>query len=200
MNVSDNATEIIIVMVARLCLSFFFLPSAIKKLTNQHPFIQGILDYQVLPARTALVLGFVLPWIELAVGLGLVLGGAVAYVGTAAGLLLLCFTMAIIINLHRGRQIACYCYSLAGTTTISWGTVVRNLLLLLLSVVVVAFAPPVARFDLWFEFWQNNLRVITSVNITLLLMLCMCLILLIYLVEWAVSIHVRISRLRSVQR
>ena len=198
MNLLNSSPEIVIVLVARLCLGFFLFPSALGKLTNQRGFIQGMVDYQILPERTAKVFGLILPWIELGLALALILGIALPIAATVASLLLMSFTAAVTINLQRGHEIMCNCYGIAGTKTISWGTVVRNVLLLLLAAVVVSLAPQNVALAPWLPLWGPDFFSISSIEaailITLLLLFCFVVI---YLSEWAVDIYYRISHLIS---
>lgn len=195
----DFHTGAALVLVTRLCLGFIFLPSALGKLTNQSRFIQGIVDYQVLPERLARGFGLILPWFELILALVLLLGIALPLAGVAAMLLLLSFIAAVVINLRRGRQLDCNCYGIASPTTISWGIVVRNILLLLLAAIVVGLAPNAVTPDQWVTRWQMDWQIITSNSvIPLSLLLAFCLV-TIHLLEWAVAIHYRVSQITSSQ-
>jgi uncharacterized membrane protein YphA (DoxX/SURF4 family) len=193
MDFANSSTKIALVLIARLCLGLFLLPSAIGKLTNLHEFVRGIVDYRILPESTARVFGFILPWIELTLAFALLLGFALRLAGIGAVLLFLCFITAVCINLRRGREITCNCYGIAGTKTISWGTIVRNVLLLLLAAVVVSLAP-----QQWFSLWQVDRLVLSSnsSNILVALLLAFCFV-VVYLLEWVVDIHYRVSHLRS---
>src|SRR5690242_19945467 len=112
MDVSDPSVEVTLILVARLCLGLFFLPSALGKLTNRRGFVQGTLDYQLLPERAARIFAAVLPWVELVLALALILGVALPLAGLATALLLLCFIAAVLANLRRGREIECNCYGI----------------------------------------------------------------------------------------
>src|SRR5262245_52593328 len=109
MTSSSLPVEAFIVLVARLSLGIFFLPSALGKLANRHSFIRGVVAYQILPKRIARIFGLVLPWIELVLALALIGGVALFITGLATACLLVCFITAITINLRRGREIACNC-------------------------------------------------------------------------------------------
>jgi hypothetical protein len=78
-----------------------------------------------------------LPWLEIGIGLAFLAGFMMPLASTTAILLFLSFLAAILINLHRGREIECSCYGIAGTRLIGWGSVVRNLLLISLAILLV---------------------------------------------------------------
>jgi uncharacterized membrane protein YphA (DoxX/SURF4 family) len=88
-----------------------FLASAISKLTARRRFIQVVLAYEVLPDRLAHLFAFLTPWVEGTVGLMLALGLITKVVAVLSGLLLISFTVAIGINLARGRtDLECGCF------------------------------------------------------------------------------------------
>ena len=134
----DAATAVS--LMARLTLAAFFVPSGIRKLRNQQSFTQGVLEYRVLPTSLARPIGYILPWTELALGLALIVGVALPMAGIAASVLVVSFIAAVTVNLRLGREIQCNCYGIAGTATIGLGTIVRNGLLLGLSIIVFALS------------------------------------------------------------
>lgn len=193
----SSSTREAIVLVARLCIGFFFLQSALGKIGNLRNFVRGTIEYQVLPERAARVFGLLLPWVELGLALTLVLGIALRITGSAAMLLLFCFIVAVAINLRRGRQIRCNCYGIADTSTIGWGTVVRNLLLLLLATVTADLGSHAVAPTQWLAVWRTDLSLVSSASAVVMLMLllafCFATILLL---EWIVDVYYRVSALQ----
>lgn len=193
----EPQVQIAVVLVARCCLGLFLLPSALGKLRNRRNFLEGLLNYQILPKRVARVFGFVLPWIELGLALALLLGIALPITGVITILLLISFIIAITINLHRGREIKCNCYGFASTSTISGGTIVRNFLLLIFATTVAGLTRSASGFDQWLLQWHTDILVIASVDRVVLLglLLAFCFV-IIHLVEWGVDIYSRLSHLQ----
>lgn len=180
--------------VARICLGAVFLPSAYGKLNNQQRFAQGVRDYHMLPVALIGVFARGLPWIELALAFALLTGLALPLVGLASAMLLLCFIAAVLINLRRGRTIRCHCYSLAGTDRIGWGLIVRNVLLLALTVVLIFLAP---RADwLSFAIWraEQHIWLVPSMALLTTLLIAFCLV-VIPLVEWLIDLATRFAAL-----
>jgi len=198
MDGANPSVEEAFVLVARLFLGGLFLSSALGKLANWRGFVQGTLDYRLLPERAARTLAALLPWLEIALASALLLGVALSVAGLAASLLLICFTIAVIANLRRGREVACSCYGIIGTKTIGWGTVARNFLLLLPAALLAGLASSAAELDQWLALWRADLAVFSSpASLILLLLLVAFCFVSIQLVEWAVDIVVRGARLTA---
>jgi hypothetical protein len=91
-------------------LGVILLCSAASKFRHPKGFILTVVNYRVMPVGCAMVVGRILPYAELAVG-GLLISGAYSKVATAAAsALLLSFTLAVGINVLRGRDIDCGCF------------------------------------------------------------------------------------------
>jgi uncharacterized membrane protein YphA (DoxX/SURF4 family) len=197
MDALSSSTIEAIALVARLCVGLFFLQSALGKIRHLRDFVQGTVEYRVLPERAAQAFGFMLPWLELGLTLALILGIALRITGAVVMLLLSCFIVAVTINLRRGREIKCNCYGIADTSTIGWGTVMRNLLLLLLAATTVALGSHAVAPEQWLILWRTNLFIISSGStaVVLLLLIAFCFVITL-LLEWAVDIHLRVLRLQ----
>jgi uncharacterized membrane protein YphA (DoxX/SURF4 family) len=133
----------LVVLVARFGLAALFISAGVAKLAAYDEFVEAVRGYELLPAGAATALGRALPFVE--VTCGLLMGGGVAVGVTAPVLaaLLLCFAVAIAINLARGRVIDCGCASSLVVVRIGWSLVVRNVVLCGCAVVVAVFAPDV---------------------------------------------------------
>src|SRR5260370_17383027 len=134
----------VLLSAGRLYLGLLLPLSAGRKLRRPSAFVEGVVDYRILPEGSARILGATLPWVELAIAVALLTGFALTVAGLAAASLLCVFVLAVVINLRRGRIITCNCYGVAGTAVIGWGTVGRNAVLLLVALATVTLAyPPV---------------------------------------------------------
>jgi hypothetical protein len=111
-----------------LTVSLIFIFSGLSKLQGRN-FLSQLADYRLLPPNAVVVVAWVLPWVELALGTALLFGLAPAMTLAACGGLLAVFTVAVIVNLVRGRQIACGCRG--GGAVISWRLVAVNLSLII---------------------------------------------------------------------
>lgn len=120
----------ILVLTSRGVLGLLFLTSSLGKLRDVRGFAAGLRAYRILPASIVPVVALLLPLLELGLALALLLGLALPFAGLLSAGLLLVFSAAVVVNLRRGRPIACTCHGLAGSQHISWGLVARNCLLL----------------------------------------------------------------------
>ncbi len=118
-------------LVLRLVLGLIFLFSALAKLRAPAAFVQGVLDYHVLPAPLARIYGRLLPFVELGTALLFLSGFFLAVGAGLVVLMLVSFAIAIAINAQRGRAVACHCFGEDSASSVGWHTLVRDLVLLL---------------------------------------------------------------------
>jgi uncharacterized membrane protein YphA (DoxX/SURF4 family) len=124
----------------RAILGSLFLYAGIAKIVDPMGFALSIYNYKLLPDGLINVAAILLPWLEVIVGGSLLLG-----IGTAGGALIATalfsiFAGALTINLIRGLDIACGCFSTAATGgSISGFYLLRDLSLLLMSLQVLFF-------------------------------------------------------------
>lgn len=107
-------------LAVRFVLAFVFVMAALPKILNLREFQRAVANYNLLPASLASAVALVLPPIELACGLFLLIGVGVTPVGIASAALLVAFAAAVGINLVRGRRIDCGCAGSVAPRTISW--------------------------------------------------------------------------------
>jgi hypothetical protein len=98
-------------LIARICLGCVFVYASIHKIIDPGAFAKIIYGYGLFPAIMINATAIVLPYIEFFAGLLLILGifprsSAVLIEG-----LLLAFIIAISINLIRGHEFDCGCFS-----------------------------------------------------------------------------------------
>lgn len=97
--------------------------SALAKLRGGR-FVTDLANYRVLPLRWVVPVSVVLPWVELGVGVALFATPWQSVSSAAAAVLLSSFSVAVVINLTRGRRIPCGC---RGTSKpISWQLAAAN--------------------------------------------------------------------------
>lgn len=128
-----------IALVARVVLGALFLWAAFTKVSDMASFAEEVADYQVLPARLVPLLAAVLPGIEVAAGLLLVLGiwarpSALVITGMLA-----VFIAALSQSLLRGINLKCGCFG--GSDEATWGTVWRDVAMLVPAVLVLWLGP-----------------------------------------------------------
>jgi hypothetical protein len=98
-------------IVARLILAGIFIYASLDKIAHPAAFAKDVYNYQILPDALINLTALVLPWLEMFLGLCLLAGiwlpGAVL---TVNGLLVV-FLAALVVNLARGLDINCGCFS-----------------------------------------------------------------------------------------
>jgi hypothetical protein len=82
-----------------------------------------------------------LPYAELALGLALLLtwGRLLAVVGALVTALFLAYTLLVARVLRAGDQVACQCFGRLGDDRVTWVTLARNLVLVVLAALATAF-------------------------------------------------------------
>jgi hypothetical protein len=102
----------------QIALGAVFVASAIPKLADPPAFAHMVYNYRLLPGTLVNALALVMPWIELLVGILLVVGAWRREAALVAAVLLVVFLGAIGWNLARGHAIDCGCFDVrsAGKT------------------------------------------------------------------------------------
>jgi hypothetical protein len=108
------------------------LIAGVMKIGGMGVFGQQIVAYSVLPKRLARLAGYLLPSLEMTMGISMLFAPRL---GAVAAFLFVSFAMAVGLNLLRGRtELRCGCFGATGLHTISWGHVAGNFGLVLLAV------------------------------------------------------------------
>jgi uncharacterized membrane protein YphA (DoxX/SURF4 family) len=125
----------------RFFLAFIFLGAGISKLTQTEEFAQAISNYGLVPERFSHPIAVWLPRAEVLAGLMLLLGVAIMPGALGVAVLLLGFSVAVGINLLRGREMSCNCFGGAAPERMTWTTVGRNITLMAMAVSIFALPP-----------------------------------------------------------
>lgn len=120
------------VLLARLIVAGIFLFAALPKLIDVETFARSIANYRVLPEAWAGSLASILPWIEAFAALALLTGWYLRGGALVVSAMLLVFIAAIAQAMARGIDIDCGCFGAAAESEVGWGSIARNLGLLLL--------------------------------------------------------------------
>lgn len=121
----------------RWILAAVFAAAAFPKIVQPADFALAIYRYQLVPHALINLMAVFLPWLELVCAAALVIGprwrkGALLLIL----LLLVIFTTAISINLYRGIDIACGCFSVnAAKGHLGWWSLLRNTGLIFAAIV-----------------------------------------------------------------
>jgi len=130
-------------LLARLILGGVLLAAGGLKIGNLQKSAMSVRAYELLPVGLANFFGYVLPWIEIGMGLLLLAGVAVSIVGLMGALTMFAFVVAIAQAWARGLSIDCGCFGGGGQVdpedTKYLSTILRDIGFLLLGVYLYYF-------------------------------------------------------------
>ncbi len=106
----------------RLILGAIFVVASADKIYQPAAFAQAIYNYQILPGTFVNIMAIVLPWIEILLGLFLIIGLWLPGAVTLTNLLLMTFFGALVFNVARGLDVHCGCFntSAEGAPETTW--------------------------------------------------------------------------------
>jgi uncharacterized membrane protein len=111
-------------------LSAVFFAAGLSKLRALETFEGVVQNFRLLPERLVAPAAYILPIVEVAVAAALLMPLSRSYGAWAAAGLLGIFTVAVAINLFRGRrEIDCGCFNSELKQRLSWWLVMRNVAL-----------------------------------------------------------------------
>jgi Methylamine utilisation protein MauE len=123
-------------VVARSVVGLLLLAAAAAKARDLGSFRQGLSGYGVR-GRLAGVTAWVVPTVEAVLGVLLIAGLAVPAAAASSALLFGVFSGVQLRTYLRGSRVPCHCFGEAPFETVSWATVARGVLLVLLSLLVL---------------------------------------------------------------
>ena len=123
-------------LFARLCLGGVFLASAITKMMDREGTAVSMSRYPFLPSGFGRFIAYTFPYLELAVGIMLVLGIFTRYTSVVSVGMYILFTGLITYDLTRGQNASCHCFGRLSAEKLTPMAVVRNLVLLAMSVLL----------------------------------------------------------------
>lgn len=103
-----------VTLFSRLVLGIVLLVAGGLKIGNLPISAMAVRSYEMLPIPLANFLGYTLPWIEIGLGLLLIVGVSVKISGALGALTMLAFIIAIAQAWARGLSIDCGCFGGGG--------------------------------------------------------------------------------------
>lgn len=104
----------VITLVARLILGSVLLTAGGLKAFVPTDSANAVAAYKILPTQIAHIVGYALPWLEIAFGVLLIIGVSVRMAAMVAGGIMVVFIAAIISIWARGILIDCGCFGGGG--------------------------------------------------------------------------------------
>lgn len=121
--------------IFRLALGGVFIAAALPKIADPLGFASDIHNYRMMPLALENLLALTLPWVELLVGLALVLNIAPKGATLLAGILMLVFLVAIGQAVVRNLDIDCGCFGTNDASKTGWMALLRDLGFLALAAI-----------------------------------------------------------------
>lgn len=118
----------------RLFLGGVFVVASADKILDPAVFARTVRNFQILPDALLNLTALILPWLELLIGLCLLIGCWLGGVTLLANALLAVFFGSLVFNWARGLDISCGCFGSfsTGQTSIYW-LLVRDVTFLLMG-------------------------------------------------------------------
>jgi len=126
---------------ARLVLGGILLYAGFTKLNDGWRFAEAIANYRILPAQANQLLALTLPWLEVVLGLLLVLGLWLRAAAGLATLLFLGFSIAVIAALARQLDISCGCFGTGGASQLGVKTLALDVFCLVCGSIILLSRP-----------------------------------------------------------
>jgi uncharacterized membrane protein YphA (DoxX/SURF4 family) len=127
--------------LVRLVLAGVFLAAGAMKAVDPQSSVAAVRAYELLPVPVETAVGWALPFVEIALGLLLVIGAFTRLLAVVSALVLAVFVVAVVSASIRGLSIDCGCFGGGGTVapgqTDYTGEIVRDSVLLLLALWLV---------------------------------------------------------------
>lgn len=134
-------------LLLRLTLGGLLCLAAVTKLTDRDAFKTAVSEYRVLPAALERPFAAVLPFIELALGTLLLAGLGTVVAAAVAIPVFLSFSIAIGVNMLRGRNLDCHCFGSVQSEPIGWPAVIRSSALAIAALIVALSASRFGALD-----------------------------------------------------
>jgi hypothetical protein len=104
-------------LISRLILGGIFAYASFDKILHPFEFAEVVYNYQLLPDVLVNLVSLFLPWLELLVGLSLILGVWLPGAVLICNLLLMVFFSTLVFNIARGLDIDCGCFTVSVGTS-----------------------------------------------------------------------------------
>lgn len=125
-------------LVVQLALGIVFAFSTVAKLRDPTSFARGVADYHILTASAAYPVGLLIICLEGWLAIAHLTGWLLAVAVPLGFAMVASFTVAVAVNIERGRALPCYCFGSRSGERISGRTVARLLLLLSCEALLLA--------------------------------------------------------------
>lgn len=124
-----------VALATRIYLGGVFIWAAVPKIQEPEIFALQIAAYELIPIWGVIIVSNTLPWLELAVGLGLVVGVLSRLAALGSAIMNIIFIAALVSAFSRGLELSCGCFGDSEPAT--WLTVWRDVAWLAMGVYIM---------------------------------------------------------------
>jgi len=125
----------VLVLMIRLGLGCLLVWSSLPKIRQPYDFLGSVYEYELVGAKLGMFVAMTLPWLELLLGISLLAGLFIGGALLGSVVLMAVFTFAQASVLWRGLAISCGCFSTSNVELISYATLIRTGVILLVAMV-----------------------------------------------------------------
>ncbi len=128
-------------LAARWILGLTFIYASFHKILSPTDFAKIVYGYALFPHVLINLIAIIIPFLELVAGLALILGFYPRSAAITINILLLAFMAALTINIIRGHEFDCGCFSADqnGNSSSSKMTVLRDIFYFLCGLLIILF-------------------------------------------------------------
>ena len=127
----------LLLILFRLIVGGVFIWAALAKIPQAGELAKSMAQFKLVPPALILPFSYFLPWLELFCGAALIAGVWLRSAAIWANALLVVFSLALVANLIRGIEADCGCFGETKVAGGSWGTLIKNLVLLPLGLTIM---------------------------------------------------------------
>lgn len=117
----------------RLVVGGLFVVAGAMKVVDMRTFVDVVQAYRIAPHVLIVPIAFAVPWMEVVLGAGVLLGLWLRSSAVLSAGLLLAFAAGLIVNIARGADISCGCFGPYFADTSLEGALLRNAVLIGMS-------------------------------------------------------------------
>lgn len=128
-------------IVARLILGSIFIYASYHKIMDPDKFAEIVYGYDLFPNETINLIAIVIPFIELTSGIALIIGFYIRPAATIIVGMLAAFVIAISVNIIRGHEFNCGCFSSDASQSAhsAWETLGRDIIFIILGIYILTY-------------------------------------------------------------
>ena len=127
----SETNQRLLYIILRIIVGIIFIWASWNKIFDPEAFSAIIDNYKILPRIFINPVAIILPWIELVCGLLLITNFLTKGSVLIVNFFLIVFVIAFVINLYRGVDISCGCFTLSVNAKKDlYGYIIRDLILL----------------------------------------------------------------------